>query len=249
MFPNIPDPLKLSILSGVVMSNGTYTNEESDYIDDEDDAYYIENSEDGETLAQPVGLLSSPARVIMLVSSVLLLFVLTGTIAWLLGSQRAGVHAPTQPAQAATNNAITEALRIGSLAPDFTLMDSNTGKQVQLSSLRGKPVWINFWATWCEACRVEMPDMKKAYDDYKGKGLVILGVDNMESSTDVNNFTREGGFDWTFLLDADGIALDKYQVTAIPTHWFVGKDGIIKATRVGAVPEGDIKPLLDGIVQ
>lgn len=127
--------------------------------------------------------------------------------------------------------------RLGSIAPDFELKDVSTGKSVRLSSLRGTPVWINFWATWCEACDVEMPQMKKALASYKDKGLVILGIDVQESPEDVMKYAKAGGYDWIFLIDADGTLLERYQVNGIPTHWFVARDGTLEATHLGAMSE------------
>src|SRR4051794_6924716 len=68
-----------------------------------------------------------------------------------------------------TSNVPSEKLRVGMPAPDFQLDDVNTGLPISLSALRGRPVWINFWATWCPACEVELPKMKQWYDKYKGR--------------------------------------------------------------------------------
>ena len=137
--------------------------------------------------------------------------------------------------------ALQVAAKVGSPAPDFTLTDAASGQPVTLSSFRGKPVWINFWATWCDACREEMPAMKQAYARYRDKGLVILGLDVQESAETVNAFTHSNGYDWTFLLDKDGKVTDKYFLSGVPTHWFIGTDGIIKATQVGAIPQADLE--------
>src|SRR5438874_13562192 len=69
--------------------------------------------------------------------------------------------------------ASTHELAVGAMAPDFQLTDVNTGQPVSLSSLRGRPVRINFWATWCPPCKVELPIIKHKYDAYKDKGLAI----------------------------------------------------------------------------
>lgn len=141
-----------------------------------------------------------------------------------------------------------ERLKVGQAAPDFQLNDVVTGKPVRLSNLKGKPVWINFWATWCDACRVEMPQMKEAYARYKDKGLVILGIDLQESAQDVTEYARQGGYDWNFLIDADGSLVNTYEVNAIPTHWFVGRDGLLKATSMGAMPQDQLEANVARIV-
>jgi cytochrome c biogenesis protein CcmG, thiol:disulfide interchange protein DsbE len=129
---------------------------------------------------------------------------------------------------------------VGSMAPDFALKNAATGQPVSLSALRGKPVWINFWATWCEACREEMPEMKTIYAQRKDQGLVILGVDVQESAEASNEYTAAGGYDWTFVVDSNGSVADRYHVYAIPTHFFIDTDGIIKAAHVGMVGGGNL---------
>lgn len=138
--------------------------------------------------------------------------------------------------------------RVGSIAPDFVLKDVSTGQLVRLSALRGSPVWINFWASWCEACQVEMPQIKKAYDRYKDKGLVVLGVDVQESPEDVLKYTKAGGYNWTFVIDADGTLLERYQVNGIPMHWFVGRDGTLQAAALGSMPEDTLQANIEKIL-
>src|SRR5690348_8108223 len=76
-----------------------------------------------------------------------------------------------------------EALRIGALAPDFTLPDAYGKGSIRLSDYRGKKaVWVNFWATWCTFCKQEMPEMKALYAQHKDQGLEILGVDDAEAA-------------------------------------------------------------------
>lgn len=138
--------------------------------------------------------------------------------------------------------------RIGSAAPDFELKDLQTGQPVKLSNLRGKPVWVNVWATWCPACRVEMPEMKKLYAQYRPQDLQIIGMDVQEGPDSVKKYIAEGGYDWTFVIDQDGSVVNRYFVSAIPTHFFIGRDGIIKAIHIGAVGEGNVGKYLDSIV-
>jgi thiol-disulfide isomerase/thioredoxin len=130
---------------------------------------------------------------------------------------------------------LKEAPSVGSIAPDFELKDVNTGETVKLSSLRGRPVWINFWATWCPPCRDEMPDMEKIYGEYKSKNLAILGVDVQESDQKVKEFTGSLELTWTFTLDAKGDISNRYFVSALPSHFFVDKDGVIRAIHTGGL--------------
>lgn len=147
-----------------------------------------------------------------------------------------------------------EAPKVGSRAPDFELVDLNTGQPVTLSSLKGKPVWINFWATWCPPCKEEMPIMEKLYDEYKDKGLVILGVDVQEKESDVLPYIKEGGYSWTFVIDKTGKITDSYHVNGLPSHYFIDKDGTIQAIVIGGLKSEmtgeirDITPYLQKIM-
>jgi thiol-disulfide isomerase/thioredoxin len=118
--------------------------------------------------------------------------------------------------------------QIGQPAPDFTVTRLDTGEAVKLSDFRGRPVWINFWATWCGPCKEEMPRMQAIYEAQRNTDLVILGVDFREDAATVRQFVSAGGFGWTFVLDADARAAWSYFVIGIPTHVFVNRDGTIR---------------------
>ena len=123
---------------------------------------------------------------------------------------------------------------VGRLAPDFTLVDLE-GNQVSLSDFRGKTVFINFWATWCPPCRAEMPEIEAVYQEYKNKDVVVIGVDLQETEGEVRQFVQRGGYSWIFVIDATGEVANNYRITAIPTSFFVDKEGIIRAINVGAM--------------
>ena len=123
---------------------------------------------------------------------------------------------------------------VGEPAPDFTLVDLD-GNQVSLSDFRGETVFINFWATWCAPCRAEMPEMEAVYQEYKDKGLVVIGVDIRETKEQVLQYIQEGGYSWIFVLDATGEVTTNYRVTGIPTSFFIDREGIIQAVNVGAM--------------
>jgi cytochrome c biogenesis protein CcmG/thiol:disulfide interchange protein DsbE len=130
---------------------------------------------------------------------------------------------------------------VGMLAPDFELTDAVTGEKVRLSSLRGRPVWLNFWASWCEGCREEMPLIQQNYDARRGDGLAVIGINVQESATAALEFTRERGFNWTFVLDSDGKVTDRYYVNGLPFHVFIERDGTVAAIHPGIIrqPQAD----------
>lgn len=126
-----------------------------------------------------------------------------------------------------------QAPMIGFLAPDFTLTDVD-GETVQLSALRGRPVVLNFWATWCPPCRKEMPALENLWQQYKRGEIIVLGVDEGEKAVTVTQFAR-GVVDTTFplLLDTDREIGTQYGVRAFPSTYFIDADGRIQDIKVG----------------
>lgn len=128
---------------------------------------------------------------------------------------------------------------VGSQAPEIALKDLKD-ETVRLSDFRGKPVLVNFWATWCAPCRIEMPIMEKKYRAYKNsKNLVILAVDVKDDSgvDAVRNFLGELSLTFPVLLDSDGHAGTAYNVLGLPTSFFIDRRGVIRASRVGSMSE------------
>lgn len=123
----------------------------------------------------------------------------------------------------------------GHPAPDFVLKDLS-GRDVRLSDFRGRPVIINFWATWCPPCREEMPRIQDFYRRFADR-VVVLGIDVGESRDQVKRFVENGGFSWTFLLDADAKVTERYAVFAIPTTFFLDGEGVIKAKYMGPLSD------------
>jgi peroxiredoxin len=133
----------------------------------------------------------------------------------------------------------------GFLAPDFTL-DALDGEQVRLSSLRGQPVIINFWATWCPPCRAEMPELEKAWQKYQEENLVLLGVDQAENVTVVSQFARRKmGVTFPILLDKDLTVRNAYAVRALPTTIFIDTQGRIQDVKIGGPL--DQASIVDGV--
>ena len=117
----------------------------------------------------------------------------------------------------------------GSVAPDFSLKSLSDGKEVRLSSLRGKAVLVNFWATWCEPCKIEMPALQHAYDTHKGQGFVVLGVDITDDTATTAAFVREVGVTYPIVRDQSLRTVVAYNVTDTPSTYFIDRDGVIRA--------------------
>ena len=111
-------------------------------------------------------------------------------------------------------------------AIDFTLKDIDN-KKVSLRNYRGKIVMLNFWATWCTPCRIEMPSMEKLHRQFKDRGLVVLAVASGENAESVSTFVKEHKITFSALLDSDQEVTDDYKVWALPTTYFINAEGKI----------------------
>lgn len=124
--------------------------------------------------------------------------------------------------------------REGFTAPDFTL-DLLGGGEVTLSVLRGRPVVLNIWATWCGPCREEMPAIEKVYRSYEELGLVVIGLNltSQDSERAVSDFVRELDLTFPIALDRDGSVGNRYQLMGLPTTFFIDSQGVIQSVVVG----------------
>lgn len=124
--------------------------------------------------------------------------------------------------------------KAGFLAPDFTL-NTLEGETVTLSALRGQAVIVNIWASWCLPCRAEMPALQTVYDEYADQGLALLAVNatSQDSVAAAAGFIAELGLDFPVLLDPDGEVGHLYQVSALPSTFFVYPDGTIAEVVIG----------------
>ena len=123
---------------------------------------------------------------------------------------------------------------VGHPAPDFTLTRFDTGEETRLSDLRGKPVILNFWATWCRPCRAEMPALQATYERY-GEDLLVIGVDQGEASGVVGPFLEEFGITFPILLDGDMSVGREYRILGLPTTFFIDSQGIVRGVHAGEI--------------
>jgi peroxiredoxin len=139
--------------------------------------------------------------------------------------------------------------QVGYTAPDFSL-ESMSGEQVQLSSLRGNPVVLNFWTSWCGYCADEMPDFQDAYDTYKDDGLIILAINVTVDDTrnDAINYIDEFGFSMPVLFDDKGDAMRKYNVNGYPNSFFIDSSGVIQDVAYGYIDAYTLESMLQSIL-
>jgi peroxiredoxin len=127
--------------------------------------------------------------------------------------------------------------QVGNPAPDFSLATLD-GKTIQLSSLRGKPVVVNFWASWCHFCVGEAPDLQALYQQYHGQGLEMLGV-----GTDDQEALRAKAQELklTYPIGSNPQAADTYGVEGVPHTFFINRQGLIAASARGARSRADLE--------
>jgi thiol-disulfide isomerase/thioredoxin len=129
-------------------------------------------------------------------------------------------------------------------APDFSMFSPTIGQVVQLSQLKGKPVVVNFWGSWCPPCREEMPAMNAVSERLKEK-FTFLAVAYGESPVTSEKYIKDNNYAALVLLtdsqdaklDTSRMVVDRYKVSGYPTTFFVDKDGVIQAVRVGSMSE------------
>lgn len=131
----------------------------------------------------------------------------------------------------------------GRPAPDFALPDLD-GNTVRLSDFSGRPVVLNFWATWCAPCRLEMPELAQAAADYADRDLVVLAINQDETAEQVNDFLTEVGLSLPALLDAGGEVGGAYGAFFLPTTVIVGPDGIVGAVHRGILSRDELDDYL-----
>ena len=129
--------------------------------------------------------------------------------------------------------------RVQEAAPDFTLRLFD-GDELTLSDLAGRPLVINFWASWCTPCREEALGLERTWRTYRDDGVMFIGVDIQDPEEDALEYIAE--FDVTYPngLDLDGRITVDYGVVGLPATFFVSKEGIVDRRWVGAVPESQV---------
>ena len=152
----------------------------------------------------------------------------------------------------------SQGLRAGELAPEFTVQrgDGTTyqltdldGQPVRLADLRGKAVWINFWASWCPPCQAETPILRDLAERYEDRGLVVVGVSVQETSVDdVRAYAERYQLGYTVAADLSADIFHLYRIYALPSQFFVGPDGAIRSVVLGKLNEAGATAQIEAIL-
>ncbi|WP_328068214.1 redoxin domain-containing protein [Bacillus mycoides] len=138
---------------------------------------------------------------------------------------------------------------VGNAALDF-LLETTTGQEVRLTDYNGKKVILNFWASWCGPCKIEMPDMEKFYHDTKDMGIEIVAINATATEKDPNNvkqFLEENKYTFPVLLDQKGQASAAYQIISIPTSFVIDTNGVIQYKHVGPMTYEKMKEYVNNL--
>ncbi len=137
---------------------------------------------------------------------------------------------------------------IGQPAPDFALIDARDGVTVRkLSDYRGKAVLLNWYASWCDPCKREIPVLQAVVDRYPND-VIVLGVDPLESKSKAAGILEEFDATYPAVLDSSGAVTDHYRIgVGLPKTYFIDKDGILRATKTGEIHQENLRELLASV--
>lgn len=165
------------------------------------------------------------------------------------------------PAAGATQYAVgpvQEGFKVGDRAPELTASTANggtlvlkdlAGNPISLAALRGHPVWISFWASWCPPCQDETPILRDVYNSYKSRGLELIAISVQEASVaDVQAYATRYQLDYTIGADLTGAIFRLYHVYGLPTQFFLDPNGVIRSIVQGPVDFNQAIANLNGII-
>jgi cytochrome c biogenesis protein CcmG, thiol:disulfide interchange protein DsbE len=163
-----------------------------------------------------------------------------------------------QPTQYVIGPAVANGLRPGDVPPELTITGPDgqptplldlDGKPVQLAALRGKAIWLNFWASWCPPCQFETPVLRDVADAYGDQGLEVIGVSVREASeNDVRAYVAKYGLGYTVAADVTGAVYDAYRLNGIPTSFFIGPEGAIHSIVNGPLTESAARAQVESLL-
>lgn len=141
---------------------------------------------------------------------------------------------------------LLSAPQVGFNAPDFSLK-TMTGETIGISDFSGQPVIINFWASWCPPCRAEMPAFQAVYDEYKDRvSILAINASDLDTLIAAQSLVSQFALTFPILLDSTGSVQQQYEITSLPTTFFVGSDGKIFQIEIGGpLTEAGLRTRID----
>ncbi|MFS0560238.1 redoxin domain-containing protein [Terribacillus sp. 179-K 1B1 HS] len=141
----------------------------------------------------------------------------------------------------------SEKVETGEKAPDFMLKDIQTGEEFKLSEMKGKGVLVNFWATYCEPCKQEMPLFEEASNTYENDNVIFAAISEDESKLVIDRFREQHNLSFPIMQD-NGQVMEAYGVDALPATFFIRADGTVSRTVYGPLQTDRLEDYLDEIV-
>lgn len=138
----------------------------------------------------------------------------------------------------------------GHPAPDFTLaaLSEHAAPKIALASLKGKPLMLNFWASWCDPCKHEAPLLEATWRRVQGQGIVFLGIDFQDAASDGLSFLRTYGITYPNVVDPSGSTAINYGVTGVPETVFIDRHGVIVHKVIGELTEQSLESNLHALL-
>jgi peroxiredoxin len=172
-----------------------------------------------------------------------------------LGSTAVGL--PNPEPSAYLLRAPLPGLRPGDLAPELTVTDADgtifqlmdlDGQPIRLADLRGKSVWLNFWASWCPPCQSETPILRAMDQQYRNRGLAMIGVQVQQTVDDGRKYATTYSLRYRIGADVAGDIFREYKVFALPTQFFIGTDGVVRQVVNGPLDQVSAAALAESIL-
>lgn len=196
--------------------------------------------------------LYSPGRRRLLIALGVLAVVGAAGLAFLLGPRSRPITWPQfardgRVVMAQRGSAVTGAFALDQPAPDFSLIFAD-GRRQRLSDLRGKPVVLNFWATWCVPCKAEMPALQALYNEQgAGSSFELLAINMHEAAETAAVYGVELGLTFPLVVDPDGQISSSYRVRVLPTTVIVDAQGVVRSQHLGPLEQQQLRDLLDAL--
>jgi cytochrome c biogenesis protein CcmG/thiol:disulfide interchange protein DsbE len=137
---------------------------------------------------------------------------------------------------------------VGSEPAAFTGL-SYSGNPISLADYAGKPLWLTFGASWCRDCRVEAADLEATYAANRAKGLNVLAVFINDPPADIGAYVKRAGLTFPIIADQGATIGGAYRLMGIPTHIFIGADGLVREIRIGALSKNEMEQAVESILR